>query len=58
MRDRIVICAIHQPRSSVFHMFTKVLAMSHGRALYFGAPQGVVNHFRTLSNLEVDEFTR
>jgi len=54
---RIVLCAIHQPRSSIFHLFTEVLIVAAGRPFYFGPPQGVVAHFKKLSNMEVDEFT-
>lgn len=54
---RIVICAIHQPRSSVFHLFASVLVMSRGRQLFFGRPEHVVPHFRALSALPVDVFT-
>jgi ATP-binding cassette subfamily G (WHITE) protein 2 len=33
---RIVICAIHQPRSAIFNMFERVTVLSQGRLQYFG----------------------
>lgn len=52
-----VVCAIHQPRSSVFHLFSSVMVLSRGRALYTGAPARLVTHFQTLSSLPIDDFT-
>ena len=53
-----VLCAIHQPRSSVFHLFSSVLVLSRGATLYFGPPSKLVMHFQSLSGLPVDDFTR
>jgi len=33
---RIVICAIHQPRSAIFNMFDRVTVLSQGRLMFFG----------------------
>ncbi len=56
--QRTVICAIHQPRSSIFHMFHQILVMSRGYAVYMGSPLGVVDHFASLSGTVKDSYTR
>ncbi|EFA81206.1 ABC transporter G family protein [Heterostelium album PN500] len=38
-----VICTIHQPRSEIYRLFTKVLVLSEGRLVYYGSDP--VNHF-------------
>ncbi len=35
-QQRIVISSIHQPRASIWDLFTKVQVLSEGRMLYFG----------------------
>lgn len=55
---RTVICAIHQPRSSVFHLFHSVLVLSRGKQLFFGEPTKLVPYFQALSGFPVDSFTR
>lgn len=40
---RIVLAVIHQPRSSIFAMFDRILLLSEGRTMYFGTtPQALV----------------
>lgn len=36
-RNSVVICTIHQPRSSIFNRFHRLLLLAEGRRLFFGA---------------------
>lgn len=46
---RLVMTVIHQPRSSIFNMFDKLLLLSEGRTMYFGSAVGnSVEHFTSL----------
>jgi ABC-type multidrug transport system ATPase subunit len=36
LSGRLVICVVHQPRSSIFEMFDKLLLLSLGRSIYLG----------------------
>lgn len=36
-KNSIVICTIHQPRSSIFNQFHRLLVLAEGRRLFFGA---------------------
>ncbi|KAL5774536.1 hypothetical protein ACOSP7_012093 [Xanthoceras sorbifolium] len=42
---RTILMTIHQPSSSLFYMFDKVLLLSEGSSLYFGKRQDVMNYF-------------
>lgn len=44
-RDRIVIVTIHQPRSELFRVFTKIAIMSRGELVFCGQPEEMVNFF-------------
>jgi ABC-type multidrug transport system ATPase subunit len=41
----IVVCSIHQPSSSTFQLFDKLLLLSGGRTHYFGPVDRVLPHF-------------
>ena len=45
---RLVVCVIHQPRSSIFNMFDKLLLLSEGRCAYFGGCLTSVDYFAAL----------
>jgi ABC-type multidrug transport system ATPase subunit len=42
---RLVITVIHQPRSSIFEMFDRMLVLSEGRTMFFGPAGEAVRHF-------------
>jgi len=42
---RLVMSVIHQPRSSIFHMFDRLLLLSEGRVMYFGVSSAGVKYF-------------
>lgn len=41
----IVICSIHQPSTSTFNLFDKLLLLSSGKTHYFGAVAGVATYY-------------
>ena len=41
-----VITTIHQPRSSIFDTFDKLMIMAEGSAIYFGNAEGAREHFK------------
>ncbi|KAK7902073.1 hypothetical protein WMY93_018842 [Mugilogobius chulae] len=44
-RDRIVIVTIHQPRSELFRVFSRIAIMSRGELVFCGQPDEMVNFF-------------
>ncbi|KAK1971849.1 ABC transporter [Colletotrichum sublineola] len=44
----IVIASIHQPSTSTFNLFDKLLLLSGGKTHYFGPVDGVVPHYEAL----------
>jgi ABC-type multidrug transport system ATPase subunit len=46
--NRCVITVIHQPRSSIFDMFDKLLILSEGSTMYYGDAKGSIQHFAGL----------
>jgi hypothetical protein len=42
---RLVISVIHQPRSSIYEMFDRLLLLSNGRVMYQGVSTGALTHF-------------
>ncbi|XP_033835077.1 ATP-binding cassette sub-family G member 5 [Periophthalmus magnuspinnatus] len=44
-RDRIVIVTIHQPRSELFRVFSRIAIMSRGELVFCGQPQEMVDFF-------------
>ncbi|CAM9153959.1 unnamed protein product [Scytosiphon promiscuus] len=47
-KGMIVVCSIHQPRSNIFSEFDKVLLLSKGKPVFYGARRSIVNYFETL----------
>jgi len=45
---RCVISVIHQPRSSIFEMFDRLLILSEGYTMYFGDAKNAVSHFSSV----------
>lgn len=44
-RDRIVVVTIHQPRSELFRVFSRIAIMSRGELVFCGQPQDMVDFF-------------
>lgn len=44
-RNRIVIVTIHQPRSELFRVFSRIAIMSRGELVFCGQPEEMVNFF-------------
>lgn len=44
----IVICSIHQPSTSTFNLFDKLLLLSAGKTHYFGPVDGVTAHYESI----------
>ncbi|KAL6055486.1 ATP-binding cassette sub-family G member 2-like [Balamuthia mandrillaris] len=47
-KGRTVICTIHQPRFEIFQKFDKLLLLSQGKTVYFGAANKAVDYFASL----------
>jgi ABC-type multidrug transport system ATPase subunit len=45
MNNRLVISVIHQPRSSIYNMFDRLLLLSEGKQMYFGPAADAVTYF-------------
>jgi ATP-binding cassette subfamily G (WHITE) protein 2 len=43
--NRLVVAVIHQPRSSIYSMFSKMLILSQGRTMYYGDAADAVSYF-------------
>jgi len=48
MNGRLVVTVIHQPRSSIFDMFDKLLLLSEGHAVYLGDATGACSYFEQM----------
>ncbi|KAL0983841.1 hypothetical protein UPYG_G00133450 [Umbra pygmaea] len=46
-RDRVVIVTIHQPRSELFTVFSRIAIMSKGELVFCGQPEEMVDFFST-----------
>lgn len=44
----IVICSVHQPSTSTFNLFDKLLLIAAGKPHYFGAVPNVYEHYRNI----------
>lgn len=53
---RLVIAVVHQPRSSIFEMFDKLLLLSEGRTMYYGDASNAVEYFQGLKYSCPDDF--
>ena len=47
-QGKIVLLTIHQPRSDIFRMFDQVGIMSHGKTVYFGGSEQMLEYFDKL----------
>jgi ABC-type multidrug transport system ATPase subunit/ABC-type multidrug transport system permease subunit len=47
-QGKMVMCTIHQPSSTVFNMFDKLLLLSEGRAIYYGPVNACIPYFNTI----------
>ena len=45
---KIVIAVVHQPRSSIIQLFDKLLLLSEGNMVYFGAAGDAIRHFEAI----------
>lgn len=52
-KGMIILCSIHQPRTSIFSVFDKVLLLDKGRTVYYGARESVVSYFNGVGQLEL-----
>lgn len=46
---RLVISVIHQPRSSIYEMFDKLLILSEGKLMYYGEASKAVDYFASVN---------
>ena len=53
---RLVISVIHQPRSSIYEMFDKLLILSEGRTMYYGDAEKAVDYFVSVGYTCPDAF--
>jgi ABC-type multidrug transport system ATPase subunit len=44
-QNRTIICTIHQPSASIFHLFDKILLLANGRIIYSGSASKVMPYF-------------
>lgn len=47
--SRLVITVVHQPRSSIYEMFDRLMILSEGKLMYFGEASQAVDYFSTSS---------
>lgn len=48
LNGRIVVTVIHQPRSSIYNMFDRLMLLSEGKLMYSGTAIDAVNYFGSL----------
>ena len=53
---RLVISVIHQPRSSIYNMFDRLLLLSEGQTCFFGRSCEAVSHFASIGYLCPESF--
>eukprot|EP01104_Vermistella_antarctica_P018239 TRINITY_DN6684_c0_g1_i1.p1 TRINITY_DN6684_c0_g1~~TRINITY_DN6684_c0_g1_i1.p1 ORF type:complete len:692 (+),score=176.21 TRINITY_DN6684_c0_g1_i1:91-2166(+) len=54
-QGRTIVCTIHQPRSTIFDLFDRLMILSQGRCVYFGPARDAVAYFSGL-NIECPRF--
>lgn len=47
-KGRTIVCTIHQPRSSIYDLFDRLLILSQGHQVYFGPASSVLDYFRDI----------
>ncbi|KAH9331658.1 hypothetical protein KI387_003766 [Taxus chinensis] len=45
---RTIVITIHQPSSRLYHMFHKLILLSHGNSIYFGQPSQALDYFSSI----------
>lgn len=45
-QGKIVVAVIHQPRSSIFELFDKIMLLSEGKLIYSGPANEAINYFK------------
>ena len=53
VEKRVIILSIHQPRYSIFSLFTSLTLLSQGHLVYHGTPQQVLPYFHSLGQIHV-----
>ncbi|KAJ3049184.1 hypothetical protein HK097_009797 [Rhizophlyctis rosea] len=53
-----IICSIHQPRKEMYHMFSQILVLIHGRMLFAGPPALSIRHFVNLKKKLVPKLAK
>ena len=48
LEGRTIVCTIHQPQSSIYSLFDKILLLSNGRVMYLGPVTEAVPYFEKL----------
>lgn len=48
LKNRTVICTIHQPSSELFQLFDDILLLSNGRTMYHGTVEGSLSYFESV----------
>eukprot|EP00045_Choanoeca_perplexa_P009456 m.91264 g.91264 ORF g.91264 m.91264 type:complete len:614 (+) comp14904_c0_seq1:40-1881(+) len=56
-RGTMLVCAIHQPRSSVFRLFDRVLVVAKGQPAFLGAPAEIATTMAELTKVEQHPLT-
>eukprot|EP01120_Amphizonella_sp_Union-15-10_P001712 TRINITY_DN11859_c0_g1_i2.p1 TRINITY_DN11859_c0_g1~~TRINITY_DN11859_c0_g1_i2.p1 ORF type:complete len:633 (+),score=88.25 TRINITY_DN11859_c0_g1_i2:70-1968(+) len=45
---RTIVCTIHQPRSTIFELFDRLMILSNGWVVYFGSSKDAIDYFGAL----------
>ena len=53
VEKRLIIMSIHQPRYSIFSLFTSLTLLSQGHLVYHGKAQQVLPYFHSLGQIHV-----
>eukprot|EP00548_Thalassiothrix_antarctica_P007970 CAMPEP_0194140468 /NCGR_PEP_ID=MMETSP0152-20130528/9999_1 /TAXON_ID=1049557 /ORGANISM="Thalassiothrix antarctica, Strain L6-D1" /LENGTH=666 /DNA_ID=CAMNT_0038838721 /DNA_START=60 /DNA_END=2060 /DNA_ORIENTATION=- len=48
-QGKTIVTSIHQPSSSVFHSFDKLMMMAEGNVVYFGTPKESIAYLRSIN---------
>ena len=50
-----ILCSIHQPRATAFHLFDQLLLLSEGETVYFGNAADALNHLMSVCENDISE---